>query len=170
MEYVFWLEPGKVAGRSGPSMHPWRIEELKAGGIGAVLSVNDGDLCDPVAFEAADIRYQCVPLSDTSPPMPGHVELNLQRLPIAFDWIQSCLAEGRTVLVHCHAGKDRTGLMLAYYLIRQLGQLPAEAIANVKSVRPIALTAEGWDALAMAVLTAIADTESPKAEDSFAVV
>jgi protein-tyrosine phosphatase len=161
MEQVFWLEQGRIAGRSGPNMHPWRVEELKAGGIGAVLSVNAGELCDPDRFAEVDIRYRCVPLSDTAPPVTGHVELNLERLPIAYAWIQSCLAEGRTVLIHCQAGKDRTGLMMAYYLTRQRGQSPVEAIANVKQARPIALSAEGWDGLALAVLTAMESTEIP---------
>ena len=52
MKNVFWLIPGKLAGRTGPNVDPWDARLLKEGGIGAVLSVNHGILVD--AEELAD--------------------------------------------------------------------------------------------------------------------
>jgi len=57
------------------------------------------------------------------------------------------------VLVHCSAGKDRTGLFMSYSLMREHDLGVDEAIARVREVRPQAITALGWDALARRVLS-----------------
>ena len=62
------------------------------------------------------------------------------------------IASGNPVLVHCRHGKDRTGLFMAYFLRRQSGLSSEDAIERVKKVRPIALTAQGWDEFALEVL------------------
>jgi protein-tyrosine phosphatase len=59
------------------------------------------------------------------------------------------------VLVHCRSGKDRTGLFLSYYLCVTEGLRPSEAIAELRRVRPIALTAEGWETFSYEVLGAL---------------
>jgi hypothetical protein len=43
---------------------------------------------------------------------------------------------------------------MAYFLQQNLGISSAEAIDRVKTVRPIALSAEGWDQFAIDVLYA----------------
>jgi protein-tyrosine phosphatase len=60
-------------------------------------------------------------------------------------------------MVHCSAGKDRTCLLLAYYLMctRQLSA--PHAIAEVRSVRPIALSADGGEDFAYEVLRQVED-------------
>ena len=55
------------------------------------------------------------------------------------------LAAARPTLVHCHAGKDRTGAVLAGYLIRYQGLSPDEATRLVRQANPIAMTAPGYD-------------------------
>ncbi|PRY39379.1 ADP-ribosyl-[dinitrogen reductase] hydrolase [Geodermatophilus tzadiensis] len=40
-------------------------------------------------------------------------------------------AEGHRVLVHCHGGASRTGLVLRAWLVREQGMTPAEATAHV---------------------------------------
>jgi protein-tyrosine phosphatase len=57
--------------------------------------------------------------------------------------------------VHCSSGKDRTGLFLAYWAMRTEGLSAEAAIERVRSVRPIAFSAIGWDELALDVLTAL---------------
>lgn len=152
MKELFWLIPNQLAGRPGPDRAHWNLAALRGGGVGAILSVNDGLLCHPADFRAVDINYACIPLSDNAPPQPGDVETCLRALPQAYDFVQQQLTEGRTTVVHCSSGKDRTGLFLAYYLVRAEG-LPIEsAIARLMQVRPIALSAWGWDAFAVEVL------------------
>ncbi len=154
MKHVFWLVPGALAGRPGPNQIPWDAEELCAGGIGAVLSVNDGAACHAEDFSALGMSYRCIPLSDNAPPRDGDFEHCLDALPEAYDYVRGELNRQRAVLIHCSSGKDRTGLSMCYFLMRESGVSVADAIAEVRRVRPIALSAEGWEQFTAAVLKA----------------
>jgi len=152
MEHLFWLVPDKLAGRPGPDRARWSLASFRAAGVGAVLSVNDGLLCHPEDFSACGIAYACIPLSDNAPPQPGDEDTCLRALPSAYDFVQQQLARNRMTIVHCSSGKDRTGLFLAYYLVRDAGLSAEESIAHVQRVRPIALSALGWHDFALDVL------------------
>jgi len=56
------------------------------------------------------------------------------------------------VLIHCRSGKDRTGMVLAAYLIEFEGYDVEKAMEEVIAVRPIAFSAEGWMEFALEVL------------------
>jgi protein-tyrosine phosphatase len=155
MRNVFWLRPGVIGGRSGPNLDCWDPGELAAGGIGAVLSVNDGELVRPGELAAAGIDYCCVPLSDAAPPQPGDLEICLSALPRALAFAARSIDDRRGVLVHCRSGKDRTGLFLSYYLCMTEGMRATEAIQEVKRVRPVALSAGGWESFSYEVLGAL---------------
>lgn len=152
MEHVFWLLPDRLAGRAGPNRRPWELAAIRALGIGAVLSVNDGAGCDPSEFSALGLIYRCVPLPPNEPPIEGDEELCRLALPPAHEFVLAQHAAGRAVLVHCSAGKDRTGLYMSYFLMREQGLGMEAAIARVREVRPIALSAAGWEAMARRVL------------------
>ena len=153
MRHVFWLKPGILAGRPGPDREAWDLAELRQSGFGAVLSVNDGLLCHPEDFALSGIEYQCLPLSPNAPPQPGDAELCRQNLPEAFDFVARMAESGKATLVHCSSGKDRTGLFMAYYLVRTRKISPTDAVKEVKRVRPIAFSALGWEQFAQEVLS-----------------
>lgn len=155
MDHVFWLVPERVAGRCGPDEQDWDLAHLRASGIGAVLSVNDGELCIAEEFAEQGLAYACIPLSNNAPPCEGDLEHCLRALPEALSFAEDNIRRGSTVLVHCAAGKDRTGLFLAYYLMQSEGSTAREAMERVRAVRPIAFTAEGWDEFAFDVLSAV---------------
>ena len=157
MQHVFWLVPGELCGRPGPNHQPWQPAELKAAGIGAVLSVNDGESVYADDFAAIDLPQRCIPLARNAPPRESDLELCRERLPLAYAWARQHIDRGRPVMVHCRQGKDRTGLFMAYYLLLREGLDSNSAIARVMSVRPIALTATGWDRFAIEVLDACRD-------------
>jgi hypothetical protein len=152
MDHVFWLVPGRLAGRPGPNRRPWDLAGIRALGIGAVLSVNDGDGCEPALFPVLELRYECVPLPPNEPPLPGDEELCEAALPAAYRFVREQHTHGRAVLVHCSAGKDRTGLFMSYFLMREEGLDVETALQRVRAVRPNALSAVGWEALARRVL------------------
>lgn len=152
MEYVFWLVPGRLAGRAGPNRRPWDLAGIRGLGIGAVLSVNDAAGCDPAEFSALGLIHRCIPLPPNEPPLDGDEALCREALPAAHEFVLAQHAAGRAVLVHCSAGKDRTGLLMSYYLMREHGLGVDEAIARVRAVRPIALSALGWEAMGRRVL------------------
>lgn len=155
MRHVFWLRPGVIGGRSGPNLDWWDARDLASGGIGAVLSVNDGELVRSDELAAAGIDYRCVPLSDAAPPRPGDVEVCTNALPRALSFVVDSISRRRSVLVHCRSGKDRTGLFLCYYLCVTEELSADEAIREVRRVRPIALSAEGWESFSYEVLGAM---------------
>ena len=52
--------------------------------------------------------------------------------------IHHCRMNQKSVLIHCHAGMQRSAAVLACYLIRYYKMTPDEAIIFIKSKRPIA--------------------------------
>jgi protein-tyrosine phosphatase len=152
MEQVFWVIPERLGGRPGPDRVPWDAAALRAGGIGAVLSLNDGVLCHLEDFKAHDINYACMPLSDNAPPRPGDDQICLKVLPRAYEFVIERMNRQRGVLVHCSSGKDRTGLFLSYFLMQHDRLSVSEAIDAVRKVRPMAMSAWGWEVFAIRVL------------------
>ena len=143
MQQLFWLEHGKIAGRCGPDKTPWQLADFKKAGFSAILSVNSGVFCHATDFENVGLAYSCISLSENAPPRPGDSDLCWRQLPVAFDFIQAHIDKG-AVMIHCHSGKDRTGLLMAYYLLKQRSFSAQQAMDEVLAVRPIAFSAEGW--------------------------
>lgn len=156
MQHLFWLEEGRIAGRSGPNKDAWNLSELKQAGISAILSVNDGEACDEAECEALEIAYLCTALPDTIPPQEGDLAICVQQLPKALSFIEKQAAQDKVVLIHCRSGKDRTALMMAYYLMMQ-GTAPLHAVSQVRNIRDIAFSSEGWDQFAFDVLYQLQD-------------
>jgi protein-tyrosine phosphatase len=129
------------------------VAALRKAGIRAILSVNEGLLCHKQDFAAAGIAYACIPLSANAPPRPGDEELCAHALPQAYAFVRAQMAQGRSTLVHCSSGKDRTGLFFCYFLMRHARMAAGEAIEAVRKVRPVALSAEGWEDFAIRVLS-----------------
>ncbi len=154
MDHTFWLVPNLLAGRCGPDREPWFLDRLRQAGFGAVLSVNDGELCRPEEFAQHGLAYACIPLSNHAPPLDGDLEHCLAALPTALSFVKENLSRNIPVLVHCTAGKDRTGLFMAHYLMKCEGCSLQQAMERVRAVRPVAFTAEGWDDFAFQVLSA----------------
>lgn len=155
MQQVFWLRPKLIAGRPGPGHYPWQPAELAAGGIGAVLTVNAAQSVYADDLAAAGIEHAWLPMEDNAPPRPGDFEHCVATLPRALAFIRAMHALDRAVLIHCTAGKDRTGLTMAYYLCREEGFGAEAAIAEVRQVRPEALSALDYEPFAIDVLNAL---------------
>lgn len=56
----------------------------------------------------------------------------------ALDDLERWYDEGRTVLVHCRAGRNRSATTIALFLIRR-GMPPQEAIDLIRAIRPRAI-------------------------------
>ena len=155
VEHVFWLVDGELCGRPGPNHIAWTPQTFVEAGISAVLSVNNAESVDAEELTRHGLDHLCVPLAGHAPPETGELELCLERLPKAFEFVASHVDGGSAVLVHCRHGKDRTGLFMAYYLMQRQGLNVDEAVAYVKRVRSIAMTAEGWGEFVPKVLRAV---------------
>ena len=151
MKSVFWLIPDAIGGRAGPHLDPWSITELRSGGFSALINLSE----HPTNFEtleAVGIEAIWVPLPTDVPPTKESEEKCVEALPPALAFLFAQLSRGRRVLVHCHAGKDRTGMLLALFVAKRDGLAAGEAIRKVREVRPPAVSAPGWEALALAVI------------------
>ena len=160
MQHIFWLREGKIAGRSGPNTDVWDLEEIKAGGIAAILSVNNGEAIHETLLSSLGIAYANIPMSSNAPARGGDKEICLENIPKAMDFIRENLLRG-PVLIHCRAGKDRTGMVMAAYLIEFEGYDARSAMDKVTEARPIAFTAEGWMEFGLEVLSIYQAREKP---------
>lgn len=154
MEHVFWLVPGRLAGRVGPAAVPWELARLRRAGIQAILNLAD-DQGDPAEIVAAGFAHCSVPLPPREPADAETERACLARVPRAAAFLDAQLAAGRGVLVHCSGGKDRTGMVLAHYLAREEGLDAEAAVARLRVVRPIALSAPGWEAMTVRVIRSL---------------
>ncbi len=151
MKHVFWVYENTLAGRSGPGMNPWNISDLRAGGIDMILSVAS-DLFPPADASLNGVVRTCVPLPDCAPPDDYTVRVCRASLPLTLEILRSNIEEARTVLVHCASGCDRTGLVLSYYIAWRERIEAVDAIAKLRTVRPNALSASGWERMALKLL------------------
>lgn len=152
MDHVFWVIPDMLAGRPGPNQIPWHPTQLHARGIRSILTLNTGVDVDPSTIAAAAIVHQHIPFPKGEPPDADAFAVGCAAVPRAYEWFLDRVIHG-PVLVHCSHGKDRTGLFMAYALMRHHGLAPASAIAELKRIRPNALSADGWSEFAHDLLT-----------------
>lgn len=94
-------------------------------GTNAVLN-----LCDRTDSYACDVQ-RWVPIPD-APPAPA---LDWLRQQVHF--VEEQRAAGRTVYVHCAAGVSRSGMVVVAYEMKKHGWSRDEALAFVRSKRPI---------------------------------
>jgi len=69
-----------------------------------------------------------------------------RQIPTMLEFIDRVRDRGEGVLVHCYHGLDRTGAVLASYLVAREGHTPLQAVRAVRRVQPLAMSAEGYDA------------------------
>ena len=151
MEHIFWIYENEVAGRPGPGVAPWRLRDLKAGGFDAMLSVAS-DLFRHTEASEVGLSRACIPFPDVVPPDVNVSQLCAASLPMTFDFIHANVENGRKVLVHCAGGNDRTGLVLCYYMARREDIDAKTALARIRKIRPNALSAVGWENMALSLL------------------
>lgn len=145
MDKVFWIIDGMLCGRPGPAQNPWDIKDLYNGKIRSIISL-DQDNVDHQSIIKAGIDHVSFTLPDSIPPTNDDALLWCEVLPKAFNYIKCQLAKGDgAVMVHCYAGKDRTGMLLGSYLTLVEGLNPNDAFLKLKAVRPVALTSQGYE-------------------------
>jgi len=110
-----------------PGEEPEAFAELKAAGVGAVVSLTMRPLPERLLREHG-LDYLHLPVPNFSPPLPSQIDRFVE-------FCRRSARDGRAVAVHCLAGCGRTGVMLACYLVWR-GKSPEEALRIVRERRP----------------------------------
>jgi atypical dual specificity phosphatase len=125
-ENFSWLDSFKLAGSARPYTEE-EFEGLKERGIKVIVTLTE----DPLNVELVGrlgFEYLHSPIVDFEAP-------SLNQLGEIVRFIDERVAESKPVLVHCAAGRGRTGTILAAYLVHH-GASAEEAINQVKTTRP----------------------------------
>ncbi len=144
MSEFYWMIPGWLAGRRKAGLLA-NLEGLWDAGLRTIVSLTR---IDGAPIRAAGFHHYSVPMTRVA--FFDWLRLRLVREMLSVvDLVATELAAGRPTLVHCRAGKDRTGAVLAGYLIRYHGLSSEEAFRRVRQVNPRAMTMLGFDRLPM---------------------
>jgi protein-tyrosine phosphatase len=151
MRYIYWAIPDILAGRPGPCGIDWDLREIKEAGFGAILSLHNS----PVGLNDIykyGLEHKLLPLPNTVPPSIDDFYTYQQFLPEALSFIHRNVTAGIPMIVHCHAGNDRTGVALVTYLYAFEKINPSEAIRKLRIVRPSILSADGYESMVYRLL------------------
>ena len=142
MEHIYWVIDHLLAGRPGPHLAPWKPTELYAGGLRAVVSLaQEEETEDLTRYGFTHYRASFPPVLLFSRGMRN--AFIHQSLPV-WKFIDQQLEAGNPVLVHCHHGQDRTGVVLAGYLIIYRNVNPQQALQQLRAAKPAAMSADGF--------------------------
>ncbi|HEV3144239.1 MAG TPA: dual specificity protein phosphatase 23 [Gemmataceae bacterium] len=121
-----WIEPSKLAAMGMPDSIE-ELEWLRQQGIELVITLTEDPLPRYWLSETGLLGLH-VPVEDMSPPSIAQIEECLSAIRRANE-------KNMGVVLHCFAGKGRTGTILACYFVEK-GFSPVDAIAQVRKLRP----------------------------------
>jgi len=129
-----WVIDGKLAGSGLPmtySQFYWLIKH----GIKTIITVREVPLPSNWFNESLDntgrsnINYLHLRVEDFGAP-------SIEEIVSTVDYIQHQIDNRMPVMVHCAAGKGRTGTILAAYVLKKENLTAYQAIKKIRDLRP----------------------------------
>lgn len=129
-----WVVEDEIAGMSRPDFRNDEIWQWLADqGVGLVVTLTEHSP-DADFLAKHGLVLQHLPIRDFAPPSNSTLEKFLEMS-------RFYRHEGKGVVVHCGAGRGRTGTMIACYLVDN-GMAPDEAIHALRAIRPGSIETE----------------------------
>ena len=104
------------------------FEWLVQRGIKSIVTVREVPLPSDW-FEDRDVSYLHLRVEDFGAP-------SIEELDASVNFIEQQLQNERPVMVHCAAGKGRTGTVLAAFLVKNEKLSAEQAIEKLRTIRP----------------------------------
>ena len=122
-----WVIEGKLAGCGLPVSQD-EFEWIIGQGIKSIVTVREVPLPSDW-FNGSEIEYLHLAVEDFGAP-------NMEELIQAVDFLDEQVQSGRPAMVHCAAGKGRTGTVLAAYLVKNQHLTADQALEKLRNMRP----------------------------------
>jgi len=122
-----WVIEGKLAGCGLPVTQD-EFEWLLHNGVKSIVTVREAQLPSEW-LEGNDVDYMHMKIEDFGAP-------TIEELDDAVNFIDHEINIGRPVMVHCAAGKGRTGAVLAAYFIKKENLTSEQSIDKIRVMRP----------------------------------
>jgi protein-tyrosine phosphatase len=135
---LWWAtrEPAPLAGMAYPHRADWDL--LHAEGFRHVVCLTD----DAARYDPIPLASHAFELQDQYLAGPSAPDEEQRQVEAAVDAVVGALTAGEGVLVHCHAGRGRTGTVIGGALVR-LGHDPDEVVEWLHRVQR-ARSKRGW--------------------------
>jgi len=122
--FFTWVRGSSLAASGRPYSRS-QVDWLRDNGIDAILSLTE----EPLPSDwTRGIKTRHISMKDHAPVSPADMQLGA-------DYIAAALSEGKVVLVHCLAGKGRTGSVLAAYMMAYEGKTARQALDDLRAKR-----------------------------------
>jgi atypical dual specificity phosphatase len=133
-----WVISQKLAGSGLPSSLD-QLTWLASNGIKTIITVREIPLpkiwFDKINSQYGDLENYFLKTDDYNAPTVDEIHQ-------VVEYIEQKIQSNKPVLVHCVAGKGRTGTVLAAYLIKKEGITPIESVRKLREMRPGSIQSE----------------------------